>query len=71
MPLQNHQIDIINLMFLFIFQTGINITFTGNIAWFGAGVYATSLTSCSCVSDKVRQSFDESSFPQWPIVHVR
>ena len=71
MPLQNHQIDIINCTLLFIFQTGINITFTGNIAWFGAAVYATSLTSCSCVSDKVIQSFDELSFPQWPIFYVR
>ena len=55
----------------FIFQTGINITFTGNIAWFGAAVFATSLISCSWVSNRDRQSFDESFFPQWPIFHVR
>ena len=56
------------MIHFFIFQTGINITFTGNIAWFGAAVYTTSLTTCSWVSSR---SFDESFFPQWPIFHVR
>ena len=60
----------IYLFYFYIQQAGINITFTGNTAWFGSAIYISSITACSWTGN-TQPYFDRSYFPKWPIFFIR
>ena len=62
--------QVFHLFFIYIQQAGINITFTGNTAWFGSAIYISSITACSWTGN-TQPYFNRSYFPQWPIFFIR